>query len=104
MDSKGNHSIRNKQLSTFNELEEEIRDRDLVILCYDGNSLLNRDLKPTTYKITNKIDLDFQGVILIGKDGGIKLKRPFLVKPKIIFETIDSMPMRKEEMRKSGNN
>jgi len=104
MDSEGNHSIRNEQLRKFNDLGEEIRERDLILLCYDGNSLLDQNLRPIPYELSNNIDVDFQGVLLIGKDGGIKLKKSFLVKPKTIFETIDSMPMRKAEMRNSGNN
>ena len=37
--------------------------------------------------------------ILVGKDGGVKLKRPFPVKLNDIFTLIGSMPMRQEEMR-----
>ena len=104
MDSEGNTHIRNEQLKAFDDLEEEIEDRDLVLFCYDGKYLLDQELRKTTYQLTSNIDAAFQGIILIGKDGGIKLKRPFTLEPKKVFETIDSMPMRKSEMRKSGNN
>lgn len=94
----------NEQLKAFDDLEEEIKDRDLVLLCFNGKYLLDQRLQKTSYQLTSNIDVEFQGILLIGKDGGIKLKRPFLVDPKKIFEIIDSMPMRKAEMRKSGNN
>ena len=41
-------------------------------------------------------------LILLGKDGGIKLKRNDRVKLDEIFALIDSMPMRKDEMRQKG--
>ena len=41
-------------------------------------------------------------LILLGKDGGIKLKRNDRVKFEEIFSLIDSMPMRKDEMRQKG--
>ncbi|MCE2611452.1 DUF4174 domain-containing protein [Flavobacteriaceae bacterium D16] len=103
MDSEGNHGICKEQLRQFNDMGEEIRERDLILLCYDGKSLLDQNLKPTSFILTDNIDEDFQGVLLIGKDGGIKLKKSFLVNPKTIFETIDRMPMRKAEIRNSGN-
>lgn len=47
---------------------------------------------------------NFEGVLLIGKDGGIKLKKPFIVKPQTIFDLVDSMPMRRAEMRSKYQN
>ena len=38
-------------------------------------------------------------VILVGKDGGIKLKRQEHTQLNDIFALIDAMPMRQEEMR-----
>ena len=40
--------------------------------------------------------------ILVGKDGGVKLKRHAPVKLEEIFGLIDAMPMRREEMRKKS--
>lgn len=39
-------------------------------------------------------------VILIGKDGGEKLRKSGPVSPKELFDLIDSMPMRQQEMRR----
>ena len=41
-------------------------------------------------------------VILIGLDGGIKLRETTLVTAEKLFALIDSMPMRRSELRKQG--
>lgn len=41
-------------------------------------------------------------VILIGKDGGEKFRSEEPVGPKVFFDRIDAMPMRRREMRR-GN-
>jgi len=41
-------------------------------------------------------------VILVGKDGGNKLDSSKPVEPATLFERIDAMPMRRREMRSSG--
>ncbi len=43
---------------------------------------------------------NFEGVLLIGKDGGLKARHPLLVQPQTLFVLVDGMPMRKAEMRK----
>ncbi len=41
-------------------------------------------------------------VVLIGKDGGEKLRRDEAVQVEEVFKTIDAMPMRQQEMRQRG--
>jgi hypothetical protein len=41
-------------------------------------------------------------VVLVGKDGGVKLKRNVKVRLEEVFTLIDSMPMRQDEMRQKG--
>lgn len=41
-------------------------------------------------------------LILVGKDGGSKLDSSKPVEPETLFERIDAMPMRRREMRSSG--
>ena len=41
--------------------------------------------------------------ILVGKDGGVKLRQNAQVKLNDIFALIDAMPMRQEEMRQKPN-
>ena len=41
-------------------------------------------------------------VILVGKDGGEKLRTDEVLSPTRLFTTIDAMPMRRREMREGG--
>lgn len=38
-------------------------------------------------------------ISLIGKDGGLKLQQNRILKPELLFNTIDAMPMRQREMQ-----
>lgn len=38
-------------------------------------------------------------VLLVGKDGGVKLRRNGVLEPRDLFGLIDTMPMRQREMR-----
>lgn len=38
-------------------------------------------------------------ILLVGKDGGIKLRRNGVLEPRDLFGLIDTMPMRQREMR-----
>jgi len=102
MDAAEDTQVRNAQLAEFKAVESELQERDLLIFCYDGRHLLDADLNPTSYKLTSMNDRSFQGVILIGKDGGIKLKESYPVAPERIFSLIDGMPMRRAELKRSG--
>lgn len=68
--------------------EKGVKERDILI--FEANDAIKNQLK---------VSPDFQGLVLIGKDGGIKLKKPFEVPINELFELIDGMPMRKSEIR-----
>ena len=72
------------------------RDLDVIVLVASEVSEPDRQFLMHDYKL-NPSD-NFIGW-LIGKDGGVKetYKKP--VAPKDLFGTIDSMPMRKQEMK-----
>ena len=40
--------------------------------------------------------------VLIGKDGGEKLRRDGLMPTDTLFDTIDAMPMRRDEIRRNS--
>lgn len=42
-------------------------------------------------------------VILIGLDGGVKLRQENILEPKKLFNLIDSMPMRQAEIRRKND-
>ena len=88
----------------------EVIDRDLVIfrVYEDGPSKAGQQpLSPEdSEKLRRryKINTGRLTVILIGKDGGIKLVRQHRADLQEIFDLIDSMPMRRQEMREKAYN
>ena len=85
--------------------ERGLNERDMVIIFVirDAVSTKGRPAAPVA-----AVDLrDAYGVlphefrvVLIGKDGGVKLRQEEPISVADLFALIDSMPMRKQEMRK----
>ena len=93
-----------KQYKALAGEESALRERDLIIFLLKGSSveLATKEesyIDGSSIRKELKIDDTFEGVILVGKDGGVKFKKEFHVKPQIIFDVIDAMPMRKAEMK-----
>ena len=89
-----------QQLKAFLMQDEALQDRDLLIFLKSGSELICKSAdKPTVVDTRNR----FSGVVLIGKDGGIKLQRDRVVATQVIFDLIDAMPMRQSEMRRKSN-
>jgi hypothetical protein len=87
---------------------DEISERDLVVFkifetgpSYQENIQLDTR---TAAAIRNKFaaPLGQFTCILVGKDGGIKLRQDSQVKLEEVFDLIDAMPMRREEMLKKS--
>jgi hypothetical protein len=83
---------------------EGVLDRDLVILeiLEQEKSRIGKQIlsEKSVQNIRKKLGVQtgpFQ-VLLIGKDGGVKLRSAEPVPVKDIFGLIDSMPMRRQEM------
>lgn len=85
--------------------EAEIIDRDIVVLHLfeDGNGwAANAKLDSSMVReLLDKYDVKNSGltVILIGKDGGEKMRQRGNFDLEEIFKRIDAMPMRRSEMR-----
>lgn len=85
---------RAEQRRLLQDRQTDADERDLVLLDVlpdspDAATLRQRfNVKPDEFR-----------VLLIGKDGGEKLRREKPVPPKEFFDRIDSMPMRQGEMR-----
>ncbi len=85
--------------------QADIADRDLVvfeILESDSSSMNTKYISSQTALSLRKRYNVNQGefaVILVGKDGGIKLNRQNETRLEDIFALIDAMPMRREEIR-----
>ena len=98
-----------KQKSEFERKTEEINDRNIIVieLLREGGSKiaavsLNHEQQSF---LRRKFDVpvnDFE-FILIGKDGTVKLRTKKPVLSRELFGLIDSMPIRKEEMRRKAN-
>lgn len=99
MDTKNDLNTRNLQLSEFNDRYNEMKERDLVLFVYNGKEVLDRDGMITDINPDNLTYGEFQGIILIGKDGGVKFRKKYLVEANEVFDLIDQMPMRRAEMK-----
>ena len=67
------------------------RERDIVVLA--GTPALARKLnvRPGAFLF-----------VLVGKDGGVKLRSTKVVERRRLYEIIDAMPMRQGEMKRRG--
>ena len=87
---------------------EGLLERDLVIIraMADGNLLF--DDEPQSQSVTGFYQLygvdpgDFR-VVLVGKDGTIKLDQVTPISSDALFALIDAMPMRQYEMRQNDD-
>ena len=89
--------------------EADVADRDLVVfeLLESGPSTKDGEaLDPVTARLLRERfgvpDGDFS-VVLVGKDGGVKLHRQDHASLEEIFALIDSMPMRQREMQRTNS-
>ena len=101
----GNHPLFQDLQSQILAQKAEVDDRDLIVfeVPAQGPARMNTNTldRKEADSIRNHfaIPSDEYSLILVGKDGGIKLKRKDQVDLKEVFELIDSMPMRQNEMR-----
>lgn len=94
-----------EKMNNISKYGQEIIDRDLIIFfennenIYYNSILVPKTLKESIMSLTSQYQMD-RKMILIGKDGGVK--RVFLSSDQIhkVFDLIDTMPMRKIEMRR----
>jgi len=91
--------------SAFKLIKENttnFKERDLLVLLYKDGTFLDTDKNKVVFKGSSTLTTYNDGYILIGKDGGIKFQKPYPLNIKQLFDRIDSMPMRRAEM-KSNN-
>ncbi len=82
-----------KQLALLAQDSAGIAERDLIVVMVEDKQLFE------SYKLgENEFTL-----LLIGKDGGEKMRSTKPVKLEAIFALIDSMPMRQREMQRKKN-
>ena len=99
-----NNAEYQQQMQLFQGQKSNFAERNLLIieLLTEGTSSV--DVQEVT-KIRERFNVnpkEFR-VVLVGKDGTAKRQEESPVSPQSIFETIDAMPMRRQEMRGSSN-
>ncbi|MEP3208529.1 MAG: DUF4174 domain-containing protein [Maribacter sp.] len=91
------------QLKRLQSNSKELLEREVVLFLLSDNFVYDEKRLKTNLQADTIISQyglsSFEGLVLIGKDGGIKLQEEFIVNPTIIIELIDSMPMRMSEMK-----
>lgn len=79
-----------QQLEIFAKRQDELDERDVVVLVDTDPSTLSplrRDLRPRDFN-----------VVLIGKDGEVKYRKPNPVTVTELIRLIDRMPLRQQEL------
>jgi hypothetical protein len=82
-----------EQLELLLERQDELVVRDVVLIVDTDPSArtdIRRKLRPRSFQLT-----------LIGKDGGVKLRKPFPWDVRELTRSIDKMPMRLREIREA---
>ena len=105
----GGHGSKFKsQLDQINFESKEFIDRDLIVILlekdssrisYDGLKTIKTIDYDSTLSIRNKYDFKNFKLLLIGKDGGEKYNSNDPININVIYELIDGMPMRKQEIK-----
>ena len=97
-----------KQLDLLRDYRPDLQERDIVVLNTTGNQETSAAIgyvsidRGTARTLHRRFEPDMKGltVILIGKDGDEKARWTSVVEPQEIFDLIDSMPMRQQEVNK----
>ncbi|MCC5941958.1 MAG: DUF4174 domain-containing protein [Balneolaceae bacterium] len=93
------------QMQVFSNHRDGMEERDLIIISLfnEGSSFLGDKTisLQSTESLIGKFapDEETYKLILIGKDGGVKLQSESTITAENLFGLIDSMPMRRQEMR-----
>ena len=94
--------LKNLETKSLDLLEREV----LLFIITDKvvYDILGEDSKLDAGAILQKYKLiNFEGLVLIGKDGETKLKEEFVVNPSKIINLIDGMPMRIREIQEKNH-
>ncbi|MFK7945702.1 MAG: DUF4174 domain-containing protein [Paracoccaceae bacterium] len=91
------------QIGRFSMHRKEYRDRDIKVIQIGGVNMRS-DGRPVPHapEMRERYDVaeDEFTIILVGKDGGEKLRLHEVTDPRVFYDLIDSMPMRQQEMRR----
>ena len=93
-----------RQMAALSRAGAQLRERDLVVVRVEGS--MARDdrgasLEAAAVREVLAMPADRFEVVLVGKDGGAKLRSVTAIPIANLLGTIDAMPMRRNEMRKT---
>lgn len=97
----------NRQLAMLSASRKALEERELIIFSFFDEvyvANLGESLSPSISEAYRQHFGVAKGefmLLLIGKDGGVKLKKKTLTEAQSILDLIDSMPMRQQEMKKN---
>ena len=98
------HQLLLAQRESLKGHTDGLRDRDIVVIEVVGDHVLANG-HPTEALDADKLRQRFNlrqseaAVLLVGKDGGLKVKKSEFLSAEALFQTIDAMPMRLQEIR-----
>jgi hypothetical protein len=104
----GNYPLFKNLQNQLMAQKAEVEDRDLVVfeVTAQGPSRMNTTSldrqQADSIRDHFAVPRNTFSLILVGKDGGTKLKRHDQIDIAAVFELIDSMPMRQNEMRQKN--
>ena len=83
------------QMELLRAREDDLRERDVIVLTDTDPAARNPirlQLRPRGFTL-----------VLVGKDGGVKLRKPFPWDVREITRSIDKMPIRQREIREQND-
>ena len=96
-----------RQLEVLRPHQDELLEREVpvIVVTEDAVRMNGQDapMSAAALRSRYRISADEFAILLIGKDTGVKLWERETVRPSRIFDLIDSMPMRQQEMRRRSN-
>ena len=78
------------------------RERDMTVTVVAGSGVSGSSRSASALRARFGVSSGQFRVILVGKDGGVKLSSASPVSTGTLFSLIDAMPMRRDEMRSRG--
>ena len=88
-----------QQLQELKKHRAAMQERDLLLFVFNGRELLDENGKRTGLGILEIPNPGYHGVLLLGKDGSIILRKPFTVAPEEIFRRLDAQRVPRESIR-----
>ena len=86
-----------QQKAKMTAVAQSLKERDILVL--DAIEANLTSAEKSYVRQTLGVAPGAFAIVLLGKDGGVKLKRAQPIAPATLFGTVDKMPMRRQEMR-----